>query len=75
MSSACINVEFLTGTTIEAAISEARTLAANLGLAYVVFDFNGVEVRVKPSGDDKDLIDQFNDAMTATDKYCRYAIG
>lgn len=75
MSNACIKVEFLAGTTIEAAIAEARALAAKLGLVYVVFDFNGVKVSVKPSGDDKGLIDQFHDAMTATDKYCRCAIG
>lgn len=42
-SNMSINVEFLTGTTVEEAILEAKLKAYCWDVAYVCFDFNGVK--------------------------------
>lgn len=41
-----LNVEFLAGTTIEAALQEAITKAHECNLAYVCFNFNGVSFSI-----------------------------
>lgn len=41
MSNMILNVEFLAGTDIHEAISEAKEKAAYLNIAYVCFKFNG----------------------------------
>lgn len=50
MSSMVLKVEFLAGTSLECAVAEARQKATVLGLAYVSFNFNGIDVNVLPQG-------------------------
>ena len=46
-----LKVNFLTGTDIKKAITEATELADKLNLAYVVFDFNGIKISVPQKAD------------------------
>lgn len=46
MSKATMNMEFLAGTDIEEAVLEARGKARSIGLAYVCFNFNGVNLSI-----------------------------
>jgi len=43
-SNMCVDVEFLAGTSIGDAISEAKYKCFLWGVAYVKFNFNGVSV-------------------------------
>lgn len=43
---AVLNIEFLAGTELKHALSEAKELCINLGIAYVTFNFNGTEISV-----------------------------
>ncbi len=46
MSNMILHVEFLAGTNITTAAMEAKALARKLDLAYVKFNFNGVEINI-----------------------------
>lgn len=46
MSNMTINVEFLAGTNVRDAVTEAKQKAEELGVAYVVFNFNGVRFSI-----------------------------
>jgi len=41
-----IEIEFLVGTDIEKAVSEAKKFAINMDIAYTKFDFNGIKCSV-----------------------------
>ena len=41
-----IEVEFMIGTDFENACYQAKSLAQELNIAYIKFDFNGVRVSV-----------------------------
>ena len=43
-SNITLSVEFLAGTSIEDALAEARTKAVEWNVAYIKFNFNGVNV-------------------------------
>lgn len=58
-SNMCLNVEFLTGTSLEDALEEARNKAIQFNLAYVCFDFNGTSFSVRPNGSIKDAVEKF----------------
>lgn len=48
MSNMIIKVRFLTGTSILDCLVEAQEKAAAFGVAYIEFEFNGIEVSVSP---------------------------
>lgn len=58
-SNMCLNVEFLAGTSLEDALTEAKNKACKFELAYVYFDFNGTTFSVRESGDIEDAIEKF----------------
>ena len=47
----CLQAEFLAGTTMEQVVSEAKALAIKLDLAYVKFNFNGINISVGKTAD------------------------
>ena len=49
MSNMIIKVGFLTGTDIVDCLIEAQKKAIKFDVAYVEFNFNGIEVSVSPS--------------------------
>lgn len=51
MSNLSTTVEILAGTSIEQAIIEAKGLAQRMDLAFVKFNFNGVQVSVSQNAD------------------------
>lgn len=51
MSNMILQVEFLAGTNITTAAMEAKALARKLDLAYVKFNFNGVEINIGQHAD------------------------
>lgn len=51
MSNFVISVEVLAGTSIEEAVQEAKDLCIRLGVAYVMFRFNGIEFSVGANAD------------------------
>ncbi len=46
MSNVCISVEFLAGTSIDKAAEEAIELVNKMEIAYVRFNFNGVDCSI-----------------------------
>lgn len=59
-SNMCLNVEFLAGTSLEDALTEARSKAVQFNLAYVCFDFNGCSFSVRASGNILDALEEYN---------------
>lgn len=51
MAELSLQVEVLAGTPIRRAALEARSLARKLDLAYVQFNFNGVEINIGKNAD------------------------
>lgn len=69
MSNMCIDVEFLAGTSIEAALLEASLKAKQWGVAYVKFDFNGISVSVKPNINLEEALYKFNTIAASDNKH------
>lgn len=69
MSNMCIKVEFLAGTSIEAAIQEAKDKCIQWEVAYVLFDFNGVSASVSRKADVESGVDMYLDAMSSNSKH------
>lgn len=63
MSTMCLSVSFLAGTTIQSAVSQAHDLAVSLNLAYVEFTFNGINVNVSRYANTVMISDEFSDVM------------
>lgn len=63
MSNMEIKVSFLTGTSFENSILEAKKLARQLDVAYVKYDFNNVNVYISQTPDIENLKKQFNEAI------------
>jgi len=61
MSNLCVRVECLAGTDITDAINEAAELCRKLGVAYVMFSFNGKEISVRQQPDLEWALSQFRD--------------
>lgn len=63
MSNITIDVEFLAGTSINKAISEAKQKAIQWDVAYVCFNFNGVSMSVGKNADVDEGISQWEAAL------------
>lgn len=59
MSNIIINVEFLAGTSVAQAVTEARTLAIQNDLAFVKFKFNGIPFSISQRADVDDCVKQY----------------
>lgn len=59
MSNIIINVEFLAGTSVAQAVTEARTLAIKNDLAFVKFEFNGIPFSISQRADVDDCVKQY----------------
>lgn len=58
MSNMCINVEFLAGTSILEAVTEAKEKAINLNIAYIKFKFNCASFSIGPHANIKKAVKQ-----------------
>lgn len=65
MSSMCIPVEFLAGTTISTAIREAKEKAITFKVAYITFSFNGVQISVSQHAYVYDIEEQWNEILAS----------
>lgn len=63
MSNMSVQVEFLAGTSFEDAVKEAKDKAILWDMAYVVFDFNGVHVSVRPTAKLDNVLETYNQAF------------
>lgn len=68
-STISIKVEFLAGTEIEKAISEAKTKALTLDVAYIDFDFNGVKMSIGRNCCVKDAVNEFHSNLKSSRPY------
>ena len=59
MSNIIINVEFLAGTSVAQAVTEARSLAIQNDLAFVKFKFNGIPFSISQRADVDDCVKQY----------------
>ena len=59
MSNIIINVEFLAGTSVAQAVTEARSLAIQNDLAFVKFNFNGIPFSISQRADVDDCVKQY----------------
>ncbi len=69
MSNATINIEFLAGTTIHDAVTEAKEKAGRLDLAFACFDFNGVSMSIGRNADINEVAVQWSARMCSKNKY------
>ena len=67
MSNIIINVEFLAGTSIAQAVTEARSLAIKNDLAFVKFKFNGIPFSISKRADVDDCVKQYNDTFETSE--------
>ena len=63
MSSLTMSVDILPGTDFKVAVREAKVIAERLSLAGVEFEFNGVEVFVRPDSDEEELKRYYQDRL------------
>ena len=54
-----IDVDFLSGTTIEQAVKEAKLKARHFDVAYVCFDFNGTSFRIGRNADICEVLEEW----------------
>jgi hypothetical protein len=54
-----INVEFVAGTDINSAVSQAKQKASQWGVSYVCFNFNGISFSIGCSADIESVINQY----------------
>ncbi len=73
-SNMILEVEFLAGTDIKDAISEAKVKCEKLDLAFIKFNFNGVKVSVLRDTDVLELRDKVIEVMKDS-KSLKIAIG
>jgi len=64
-----MEVEFLAGTSIEDAITEAKQKAIDWGICYVKFSFNGIEIDVSYKADVELLVDKYSKAFENNTKF------
>ena len=62
-SNMTVNVEFLAGTCIDQAISEAKAKCIEWDVAYVCFKFNGVKMSISCRCNVKEAVEDFHKAM------------
>ena len=75
MSNLSINVEVLTGTSVEQAIVEAKDLAQRMDLAFVKFTFNGVRMSVSRDADVEGMSWKCGKALIRGEVEYRYVTG
>lgn len=64
MSNILLNVEFLAGTDVREAITEAKQFAIKMDIAYVCFSFNGVNCNIGQKADIDWTIEAVMNAMS-----------
>lgn len=69
MSNVILHIELLAGTSITSAATEARTLARELDLAYVKFNFNGVKVSIGKHADVNKVEAKLHEAFQQEHQY------
>lgn len=69
VSNICVSVEFLAGTSIEDAVEQAVEKCKLLQVAYVKFNFNGVNMSVKANTNVDLAVVKWNEAMNSQDKH------
>lgn len=68
-----ITVSFLAGTSFQDACEEAKEYAIRSNLAYVKFDFNGVNIAVSQGADVDKAYEKFMEALKEGAK-CKWVI-
>lgn len=63
MSNLIISVEILAGTQLEDAIKEASELARRLNVAYISFNFNGIEISVSKWPNVEKIVGEYRDEI------------
>jgi predicted Fe-Mo cluster-binding NifX family protein len=63
-SNMIINVEFLAGTRLEEAIEEAINKARIFDVAYICFNWNGVDFSIGRNADIQDALKMFESGNT-----------
>ncbi len=64
MSNMTIEVEFLAGTKLEDAISEAKKKALMFEVAYVCFNFNGVNFSISKNCNEDAVLEEYKDGSS-----------
>lgn len=59
MSNMTLNVEFLAGTELKECVMEAKEKALFFNVAYIQFNFNGVDFSIGRNADVSDVVDEF----------------
>lgn len=59
MSSLKIPVEIMPGTSFKTAVVDARELAKNISVTYVIYSFNGISCSVSPSADEDKMFREY----------------
>ncbi len=62
MNNITINVEFLAGTSIKEAVTEAKSMAIKLDIAYVEFNFNGRSLSIGRRCDIQEAVEGYQDS-------------
>ena len=63
MSNISMKVEFLAGTSLKAAVTEARSMARQMDIAYVKFKFNGIKISIGQYADVDYVINEYGRNM------------
>lgn len=58
-SAMCVEVEFLAGTDVEKAVTEAKLKAAQWDVAYVKFNFNGASFSIGRNADVFEVVQEY----------------
>lgn len=69
MSNVKVNIEFLAGTSIKQAITEAKQKAILWDVAYVCFNFNGVSMSIGKNADIDEGVALWENAMESEREY------
>lgn len=65
MSHITMNIEFLAGTSILDAVTEARNLCRRMNIALVCFDFNGVKMSISQNCCVSIVAEKFHKALNS----------
>ena len=60
MSQMIVRVSFVAGTDLDVAIEDAIEKVKALGIAYIEFTFNGIDISVHRYSDVKDVVLDYN---------------
>jgi hypothetical protein len=65
-----IKVEFLAGTDIKEAITEAKRKADLWQVAYIIFDFNGTSFSIGPNADIETVLEHWRSTLGKKYEIC-----